>query len=92
MRRTTNDHCSSNSKASGLRSWTYSACNRAACRPDTRNRRATVSFFHEAGRRAHATAFVEMSDDVLCCGFWEFGIEQSAPTAFGKFFTVGATA
>jgi hypothetical protein len=47
---------------------------------------------HQAGRGPYATAFVEMLDDVLRCGFWKFGIEQRGTAALGKLFTARATA
>jgi hypothetical protein len=47
---------------------------------------------HQTRRGAHATAFVEMIDDVLSFGLRELAIEQGAPTALGEFFTAGTTA
>jgi hypothetical protein len=47
---------------------------------------------HPTRRGAHATAFVEMIDDVRSFGLRELAIAQGAPTALGKCFTAGTTA
>jgi hypothetical protein len=47
---------------------------------------------HQASRGPYAPAFVEMTDDVLRCGFWKLGIAQRGPAALRKLFTARATA
>lgn len=47
---------------------------------------------HQAGGGPHATAFVEMIDDLLGFGLRELGMEQGGTAALGELFTAGTAA
>jgi hypothetical protein len=55
-------------------------------------RHCLFTHLHQPSWGPHATAFVEMVDDVCSCGLRELGIKQRAPATLGKFFTAGTTA
>ena len=47
---------------------------------------------HEPGCRSDATAFPEMTDDILGFRLWELGIEQSGAASFGELLPIQPTA
>ena len=50
------------------------------------------TYFHQAGRGAHAPAFAQLIDAILRFGLWELRGEQGAPAPLGQCFPADAAA